>query len=164
MPVAGLSGGRILLAILAAIIWGVGLTSHASAQSSPPVFARSEVTIATADGRRHLFHVEVATTADQQAYGLMFRRQLPPDAGMLFDYGHDRVVSMWMKNTLIPLDMVFIRGDGRIANIVERAVPGSLEPRSSEGRVRGVLELNGGTADRLGLKPGDRILHPSFGN
>ena len=161
---AGLNGGRILLAILGALIWGVGLMAHASAQSSPPVFARSEVTIATGDGRRHLFHVEVATTADQQAYGLMFRRQLPPDAGMLFDYGHDRVVSMWMKNTLIPLDMVFIRGDGRIVNIVERAVPGSLEPRSSEEKVRGVLELNGGTADRLGLKPGDRILHPSFRN
>lgn len=151
----------VIVAFLFALIVSVGGPARAQ---SPPTFARSELAIVTSDGRRYDFQVEMATTPEQQAHGLMFRPQMPADAGMLFDYGNERTVSMWMKNTLIPLDMLFIRGDGRIANTVERAVPGSLQPRSSEGRVRGVLELNGGTAEKLGLKAGDRILHPSFGN
>ncbi len=92
----------------------------------------------------------------------MFRRSLPADGGMLFDFGRDQPVSMWMKNTLIPLDMLFIDRRGVIVNLHQRAVPHSLVPISSAGRVRAVLELNGGTVGRLKIKPGDRVLHPMF--
>src|SRR3546814_14529348 len=83
---------------------------------------------------------------------------------MLFVYSQPRRVSMWMKNTLIPLDMLFIAPDGRIESIVKRAVPHSLATISSRGKVRAVLELNGGTVDRLGIRPGDRVVHPIFEN
>src|SRR3546814_13522615 len=86
----------------------------------------------------------------------MYRDHLAADAGMLFVYSQPRRVSMWMKNTLIPLDMLFIAPDGRIESIVKRAVPHSLATISSRGKVRAVLELNGGTVDRLGIRPGDR--------
>jgi uncharacterized membrane protein (UPF0127 family) len=125
-------------------------------------FPTSKVEIVTQAGRRHTFSVEVATTYEQLAQGLMYRRTLAADAGMLFDFGQTKPVSMWMKNTLIPLDMLFLAADGKVAGIAERAVPGSLATISSPGPVRGVLELNGGTAARLGIKPGDRLLHPLF--
>jgi uncharacterized membrane protein (UPF0127 family) len=126
------------------------------------VFPRSQAEIVTAAGRRHVIAVELATSADQLAQGLMFRKVMAADAGMLFDFGRTRAISMWMKNTLIPLDMLFLDPHGRVLGIVERAVPGSLAMIESPGPVRGVLELNGGTASRLGLEPGDRVLHPLF--
>ena len=92
----------------------------------------------------------------------MYRRKLAPDAGMLFDYKTPQRVSMWMKNTFIPLDMIFIAADGRIVNIAERTVPQSKTVISSQGKIRGVLEINGGTVARLGIKPGDRVRHPIF--
>ena len=122
------------------------------------------LTIETADGRSLVFAIELAQTPEQQARGLMNRAKLPADAGMLFDFGVDRPVAMWMKNTLIPLDMVFIEADGRIAGIAQRTVPMSLEVISSPGPVRAVLELNGGTAERLNVKTGDRVAHPIFGH
>jgi uncharacterized protein len=125
-------------------------------------FPRSELEIETASGR-HRFEVELARTPQQMAQGLMFRRHLPPDAGMLFDYGTAQDVAFWMRNTLIPLDMIFIYADGRIAGIHERAVPLSERPIRSPAPVRAVLELNGGTADRLGIEKGDRVLHSIFG-
>lgn len=125
-------------------------------------FPTSKVELVTQAGSRHAFAVEVATTYEQLAQGLMYRRALAADAGMLFDFGQTKPVSMWMKNTLIPLDMVFLAADGTVTGVAERAVPGSLETISSPGAVRGVLELNGGTAARLGIKPGDRLLHPLF--
>ncbi|HZS85034.1 MAG TPA: DUF192 domain-containing protein [Stellaceae bacterium] len=124
-------------------------------------FSSSELTIETAGGKRH-FTVEVARTPEQMAQGLMFRRSLPPDAGMLFEYARPQIASFWMKNTLIPLDMLFIAADGRITGIHARAVPMSLEPITSDTPVLAVLELNGGTAERLGIKPGDRVDHPLF--
>jgi uncharacterized membrane protein (UPF0127 family) len=124
-------------------------------------FPKAELTIVTATGP-HKFTVELATTPAQMEQGLMFRRSLGADAGMLFDYRQPSMAVMWMKNTLIPLDMLFVDQAGRILNIHERAVPGSLETIASAGAVRAVVELNGGTAARLGIKPGDRVVFPIF--
>ena len=92
----------------------------------------------------------------------MFRRSLAPDGGMLFIYPTERTISMWMRNTLIPLDMVFIAADGRIVKVAQRTVPMSLATISSGGPAKAVLEVNGGTAARLGLEPGGRVVHPAF--
>jgi uncharacterized membrane protein (UPF0127 family) len=119
-------------------------------------FGTGKVTI-QGGAARHEFNVEIARTPDQHRQGLMWRTKLAPDAGMLFIYGGEQPVSMWMSNTLIPLDMLFIAGDGRIVRIAERAVPRSEEIISSGRPVTMALELNGGTAARLGLKPGDRV-------
>jgi hypothetical protein len=110
----------------------------------------------------HTFEVELAVTADQQRKGLMFRRQMSANAGMLFLYDNGSRVTMWMSNTYIPLDMLFIDADGRITHIVERTVPLSTELIGSNGPVRAVLELNGGTANRLGIAVGDQVRHRSF--
>src|ERR1044071_1166671 len=126
-------------------------------------FPTAPLTIVTAGGQ-HKFTVELATTPAQMEQGLMFRRSLAPDAGMLFDYRTPSMAMMWMKNTLIPLDMLFVDTQGRIVNIHERAVPGSLATISAVAPVRAVIELNGGTAARLGIHPGDRVIFPIFGD
>lgn len=128
----------------------------------PQPFARAKAEIATQGGARHSFAVEVAATDEQLAQGLMYRPSLAADAGMLFDFGAVRPVSMWMKNTLIPLDMLFLAEDGRVVGVAERAVPRSLDLISAPEPVRGVLEVNGGTVSRLGIRPGDRLVHPTF--
>jgi uncharacterized protein len=125
-------------------------------------FDKSELTIES-DGKKHKFAIEVARTPEQSQQGLMFRAKMAADAGMLFLYKTAQPVSMWMYQTLIPLDMLFIAADGRVVNIHERAVPGSTESISSTGPVRAVLELNGGTVSRLKLKAGDRVVHPEIG-
>jgi hypothetical protein len=122
----------------------------------------SSLTIKTVDGRSLPFHVELVQTPEEMARGLMNRPSLPADAGMLFNFGQDRPVTMWMKNTLIPLDMLFVGADGVIAGIAERTVPMSLEVIPSPGPVRAVLEVNGGTSDRLKIKVGDRVTHSIF--
>ncbi len=124
-------------------------------------YGKSELTIETASGKRH-FAVEEAKTPQQMAQGLMFRRAMAADAGMLFEYDRVQPVQFWMKNTLIPLDMLFIGADGTVLDIHERAIPLSLDPIGSDKPVLGVLELNGGTVSRLGIKRGDRIDHPMF--
>jgi hypothetical protein len=134
----------------------------ARAQSALANFERGELEIETGDGTRHVFQIELATTPEQKSQGLMFRRSLAPDGGMLFIYPSVRTISMWMRNTLIPLDMVFIAADGRIVKVAQRTVPMSLATISSGGPAKAVLEVNGGTAARLGLKPGDRVVHPAF--
>ena len=134
----------------------------ARAQSALANFERGELEIETGDGTRHVFQIELATTPEQKSQGLMFRRSLAPDGGMLFIYPSVRTITMWMRNTLIPLDMVFIAADGRIVKVAQRTVPMSLATISSDGPAKAVLEVNGGTAARLGLKPGDRVLHPAF--
>ena len=110
----------------------------------------------------HRFMVEVARTGRQHATGLMFRRRLAPDSGMLFLYRTSQPVTMWMKNTFIPLDMLFVAADGRIVRIAQRTVPHSIQNIPSGGPVSAVLEVNGGTAERLGIRTGDRIVHPAF--
>ncbi len=123
--------------------------------------ATSTLTIRSASGA-HSFSVEVADTPERRSLGLMHRRSMPANAGMLFDFKSDQPVAMWMRNTVIPLDMLFIARDGRIVNIAERTVPFSETGIPSRGPVRAVLELNAGTAARLGIKPGDRVTHPIF--
>lgn len=141
------------------------LPAPALAQEGPqPRLPTEPLVIITRDGRQHRFTVEMATTPEQQAIGLMFRTEVKPDEGMLFDWGSPRESLMWMRNTLVPLDMVFITAEGRIHRIAERTVPLSLATISSQGPVRATLELAGGTAERLGLRPGDRVLHRIFGS
>ena len=101
--------------------------------------------------------MEVARTQEEQATGLMNRQSLAADRGMIFPYEPPRDASFWMKNTLIPLDMIFVRADGSIANIAENTVPLSLEPEMSEGPVGAVLEIAGGRSAELGIKPGDKV-------
>ncbi|KQT53206.1 hypothetical protein ASG43_18440 [Aureimonas sp. Leaf454] len=112
---------------------------------------------------QHSIDVEVADTPDEREYGLMNRQSMPADAGMLFDFEADRPVTMWMKDTYIPLDMVFMDAGGRITRIAANAQPLSLDLIESGGPVRYVLELNGGAAARYGLKAGDRLDHPLIG-
>ena len=132
------------------------------AQSGLAEFERGEIVIETRGGERYNMEVELATSPQQQAQGLMYRRDMPADSGMLFIYRGERVVSMWMRNTVIPLDMVFIDAEGRIEKVVERTEPMSLKTISSDRPVKGVLELNSGTAARLGLGTGDRVIHEAF--
>jgi len=127
-------------------------------------FPTAPLTIVTASGPQR-FTVEVATTPAQMEQGLMFRRSLAPDAGMIFDFTAPAAAAMWMKNTLIPLDMLFVDAQGRIIGIHERAVPESLDTIASPAPARAVIELNGGTAARLGIRAGDKVLFPQiFGN
>lgn len=125
-------------------------------------FEHGRLEVATADGRRLSFAIELARTPGELAQGLMHRPSLAADAGMLFDFGHPQRVSMWMKDTLIPLDMLFAATDGRIVAIAKRTVPHSLDTVSAPGPVLAVLELNSGTAERLGIAVGDRLDHPMF--
>lgn len=118
--------------------------------------ATSVVEIRTAQGIQRI-NVELARTAEEQAKGLMFRTSLAPDAGMLFEFGSDSPRSFWMKNTVIPLDMIFIRSTGEIVAIRENAVPYSLKPIAPPEPAAHVLEVNAGTSKRLGLKIGDHV-------
>lgn len=122
----------------------------------------SKLSVHNAEGRSLAFTVEMAQTPEEAAIGLMNRPSLAADAGMLFDFGHDQPIAMWMKNTLIPLDMIFIDGNGRITGIAERTVPMSLTTIPSPGPVRAVLEVNGGTAERLHIHIGDKVEHAIF--
>ncbi len=111
----------------------------------------------------HVFSVEIAQTEEERATGLMYRKELPEGRGMLFDFSPEQQVSMWMKNTYIPLDMIFIRSDGRILRIAENTTPQSEKIIPSGGLAKGVLEVIGGTAKKYGIQPGDRVAHPLFG-
>lgn len=122
---------------------------------------REPLTLVTSTGA-HKFEVEIAETREQHGRGLMFRRSLGPRAGMLFIYDEPQFVSMWMRNTYIPLDMIFIRADGRVHRIEESTEPLSERIIESGDRVFAVLEVAGGTAAKLKLKPGDRVRHPHF--
>lgn len=114
------------------------------------------LTIRTAGGQLHRFTVEVARSPQEQEQGLMNRQSLAPDRGMIFPYAPPQPVSFWMKNTYIPLDMVFIRPDNSIARI-ESAIPLNLEPVPSLEPISAVLEIPGGRAAELGIKAGDRV-------
>jgi uncharacterized membrane protein (UPF0127 family) len=117
--------------------------------------------IVTANGTRN-FSVEVATTPEEQAKGLMFRRELPEGQGMLFDFTTEQPVAFWMENTFISLDLIFINADGRIRRIAENAEPMSKTTIPSGGPVRAVLEVIGGSTGKMGIKEGDRVVHPIF--
>ena len=134
---------------LAAVLWATDATSS----------DESELVIVT-DEAKHPFRVELARTAAERSQGLMYRRNLAADRGMLFLYPVPQPVGMWMKNTYIPLDMLFIADDGRISHIAANTTPHSEATISSNGPARAVLELNAGTAERLGIEVGDRVEHP----
>jgi uncharacterized membrane protein (UPF0127 family) len=119
--------------------------------------AAAEPLVIHSGGSAYKFEVEVVTTPETRAQGLMFRKAMAPNAGMLFIYPGEQAVSFWMKNTLIPLDMLFLKADGSIAHIAHNAVPHDETPIGSGTAVKAVLEVNGGTAAALGIKEGDRV-------
>jgi hypothetical protein len=119
------------------------------------------IRIDTAAGPKAI-SVEIAADAASQERGLMYRTQLAPDAGMLFDFHQEARVSFWMKNTPLPLDMVFIKADGVVSSIEPNAIPYSTATIPSAEPVRAVLEINGGRARDLGIQPGDRVRAPIF--
>jgi len=154
---------RALLLIAAAFAIAGALPPAAPGPAlAQQAMAQEPLVIRTAGGAEHPFMVEIARTRAEQERGLMFRDSLADDRGMLFDWGGMAPAAMWMKNTLIPLDMLFIDADGLILEIFADTVPRSLDVITAGVPVRAVLELNGGTAKRLGLKPGDRVRHPIF--
>ena len=156
---------RITLVILVVVVSPVValyFVSLPAAAQQDVVFPESTLEIETQSGTRHTFRIELAETDPLRQRGLMFRNEMAPDAGMLFTYKRDRVISMWMANTYLPLDMLFIESDGRISRIAESTIPLSRESISSRKRARGVLELNAGTVRRLGLSVGDRVIHERF--
>lgn len=149
------------------LVTGIGLapvaTGTAMAQTvvkAAPV-PTEPLTIATKGGPRQ-FSVEVMRDDAGRSRGLMFRRHMAPDHGMLFDFERSEPVTMWMKNTYLPLDMVFIRADGTVARVAADTEPLSTAIIPSNGPVLAVLELNAGTAAKLGIKEGDRVEHPMF--
>ncbi len=155
---------RITVAAMAIVLGLLWVPDPADGQSRRALqrFATAPLTIETASGPKE-FTVEVAKSSAQQSQGLMFRRRLAADAGMLFVYRRVAPVAMWMQNTFIPLDMLFIGADRRIAHIAERTVPMSTATIESGKPVSSVLELNAGTVSRLGIKRGDVVTSPAFG-
>lgn len=135
----------------------------ALASLSVPATAQTlEPLVIVSGDERHEFNVELAVAPAERSRGLMYRRSMPADQGMLFDFERDEMVSMWMRNTYISLDMIFIRADGRILSIARNTVPLSEEGVPSGGPVRAVLELIGGRAAQIGALPGDRVVHRIF--
>ena len=135
----------------------------AAAQTGPqPKLKVESLEILTKTGIR-VFNVEMAESPEEQRIGLMFRKEVPDGEGMLFDFGVSRPVAMWMQNTFVSLDMIFIRADGTIANIAKGTTPFSLQAVESKGYVKAVLEVVAGTADRYGIAPGDKVSHRIFG-
>jgi len=154
----GLIGRRLLVGFPLILAAGT-----ARGQEGELTYPRSSLVIA-AGGRDLKFEVELALDDAHRSHGLMFRKKLGPYEGMLFDFSQEMPVSFWMKNTLIPLDMLFIATDGTIKHIHANAVPMTTDPIPSQFPVRAVLEINGGSAALLGIKPGDKVKHAMFGN
>jgi len=149
----------ILRALCALLFLGAGL--HAAPAQDAASGPTEPLTIASRAGR-HAFAVEVMRTDADRSRGLMYRRAMAPDHGMLFDFQTAAPVAMWMKNTYLPLDMVFIRADGTIARIAQNTEPLSTKVVPSGEAVLSVLELNAGTTARLGIHAGDRVEHALF--
>jgi uncharacterized membrane protein (UPF0127 family) len=147
--------------MLRRLLIAISLLLPAPTASALENFATSELTVVTAGGPQK-FTIELALSDAQMEQGLMFRRSLAPDAGMLFDFKQPTTVTMWMKNTFIPLDMLFLDEHGQIIDIHERAVPQSLAIIAAKVAARYVIELNGGTVARLGIKTGDKATSPYF--
>lgn len=139
------------------------LVTAVSAIASTPAEAASfqPLEIVTKNGVQ-VFSVEMATTEEEKQTGLMYRKELPDGKGMLFDFNPEQEISMWMKNTYVSLDMIFIRADGRILRIAENTEPLSTKIISSRGPARAVLEVVAGTVQKYGIRPGDRVGHPLF--
>ncbi len=132
-----------------------------AAAGASPACDPDQIEILASQGSR-TFSIEIADDLDEQARGLMFRPTLPADAGMLFVYDRPRPANFWMRNTMIPLDLIFIDDTGRVESIAERTDPYSERVSSSQGDVRAVLEINGGVSRALGIGPGAQVIHPAF--
>src|ERR1700712_3419305 len=143
---------RMFLAVLTALFFFSGPAGAATVQP---------LEIVTKSGVQ-VFSVEMATTEQEKETGLMYRKEMADGKGMLFDFSPEQQVSMWMKNTYIPLDMIFIRADGRILRIAENTEPLSTKIIPSGGLAKGVLEAIAGTAKKYGIAPGDLVGHPLF--
>ena len=153
---------RVLLAFLMLLpAMACAQTDTTKPQAELP---KEKLVIVTQDGQRHDFNVEMALTPDQQEVGLMFRPTVPPDGGMLFDWGTPRDIAMWMRNTVAPLDMLFINADGTIRRIAENTTPQSLATIPAGGAGRGTLEAAAGTAARLHIRVGDKVEQRIFNN
>src|SRR5262249_45107711 len=150
-------------ALVLVLLLVAAFTAPETRAQSSVTFHRTELTIVTAAGAHHQFKVDWAKTWPQKSHGLMFRKEMPLDQGMLLDYDPPSEASIWMRNTLIGLDIVFIRADGTIESIFLGAKPHDETPMPSKGPVRAVLELNAGVARLLGIQPGDKVEHPIFG-
>lgn len=150
---------RSLLGLMASVLLVMG-----TAQPNPSYAAtlRQEPLEIVTSKAMTKFTVEIADTEETRNHGLMFRKSLAPDKGMLFDFKTPREAAFWMRNTLISLDIIFITDDGRVLTIARNAVPHSEVPIPSGGVIRGVLELAGGRAAQLGIYPGDRVKHRIF--
>lgn len=124
---------------------------------------RDQLVLVTAAAGDHVIDIEVAQTVEEKALGLMYRRSVPEKTGMLFPYEGPQEITMWMRNTYVSLDMIFIRADGVVHRIESHTEPLSERTIASRGNVTAVLELAAGASERLGLKPGDKVLHSHFG-
>ena len=147
------------LLFAALLVFGALLPGAAAVAGQ--TFPTEIVKVKTASGE-FFFKTEIATTLAQRQQGLMFRKTMAPDNAMVFQWRRPQLVSMWMKNTYIPLDMVFIRSSGQVANIAANTIPHDLTPVSSCGAVIAVMELRAGTAARINLRPGDMIFLPVY--
>jgi uncharacterized membrane protein (UPF0127 family) len=145
-------------ALAALLLVGTLPVARSAAQEAGP---REEILVTT-DAGAHEFEVEIADDVRERSLGLMFRRAMADDEGMLFDFRVEEPASFWMRNTYIPLDMLFIKADGTIESIAERTTPLSEKSVPSKGPVRFVLEINGGLSDTLGIAPGDRVSGPAM--
>lgn len=140
-----------------------GARPHAGSQSGKPQrLETTKLTVVGQGGKRHVFTVEMARTPQEQEIGMMYRKSVEPDAGMLFLFSEPRQAAFWMYNTYIPLDLIFIDRNGQIESIAANAAPHSLKPRQSRGPVVAVLEIAGGRSAELGIAEGDTILHPEL--
>ncbi len=139
-----------------------GMESPANSTNTQQSLKFDQIEIYTASGKVHPFKVELALTSAEQNKGMMFRDKVEQNTGMLFLFDDSRERAFWMKNTFVSLDIIFIRSDGIIQSISPRAVPRSLKSIRSNGKVKAVLEIGGGEAERLGIRIGDRVVHSSF--
>ena len=150
---------QVILGFVVCFLW-LTFQSHAFSENAQ-ISKLEPITVASEESVT-MFTAEIADTEELRERGLMFRHLLPQDKAMLFDFGRPRPVAMWMKNTNISLDMLFIRADGTIAAIAENTVPQSLDTISVQEPVRGVLEVAAGTVKRLGLHTNDKVYHRIF--
>ncbi|MFK4507701.1 DUF192 domain-containing protein [Bradyrhizobium daqingense] len=152
---SALKGWLVAILVVAGATAATGSVVHAASFQPLEIVTKNGVQV---------FSVEMATTEEEKQTGLMYRKELPDGKGMLFDFNPEQEISMWMKNTYVSLDMIFIRADGRILRIAENTEPMSTKIISSRGPARAVLEVVAGTAQKYGIRPGDRVGHPLFGS
>jgi len=157
-----LAAALAVLAVLAGLVTGQPAGAEECGQMPEIHYPHTQLWLVTAAGTRTAIKVELATSQEQLMRGLMCRHALAADAGMLFDFGAPRLVAMWMRNTFIPLDVLFMDQTGRIIDIEQNMVPHSTEARGPSQSALAALELPAGTAARLGVRQGDRVEHAIF--